>query len=86
MSAHDEGPAGGEAAAPDTATGGVRYPDVRVRLAGEDGNPAFLIGKVMRALERAGATAAEVEEFAGEASSGDQDHVLITIMRWVHAY
>lgn len=61
----------------------VRFPDVEVELSGQDGNAMVIIGSVRRALRRAGASAAELEEFFADATSGDYDHVLQTCMRWV---
>lgn len=60
-----------------------RYPDVYVQLSGEDGNAFGILGKVQKALERAGASPEEVKEFMDEAMSGDYDHLLQTVMRWV---
>jgi hypothetical protein len=61
----------------------VKYPDITVRLSGQDGNPAFIIGRVMRILRRGGVPEAKISEFVAEAKSGDYDHVLQTVMRWV---
>ena len=62
---------------------GVRFPDVTVTLIGEDGNAFSILGKVQKALRRGGASAEEVTEFVDEATSGDYDHVLQTVMSWV---
>jgi hypothetical protein len=59
-----------------------RFPDAAVQLTGEDGNAIMIIGRVSRALRRAGATDEEVREFSAEAMSGDYDNVLATCMRW----
>jgi hypothetical protein len=61
----------------------VKYPEVRVRLTGEDGNAMVIIGRVRRALRQAGVRTGEVNEFTREATAGDYDHVLQTCMRWV---
>jgi len=61
----------------------VKYPNVNVKLVGEDGNAFFIIARVRRALQRAGVVADEVEEFTADAKSGDYDHVLQTCMKWV---
>lgn len=61
----------------------IKYPDVSVQLTGEDGNAFFIIGKVVRALKKGGASAADVEQFKAEAMSGDYDNLLITCMKWV---
>lgn len=60
-----------------------RYPHVRVRLLGEDGNALFIMGRVGRALRAAGVDSATREEFVNEAFSGDYDHVLRTVRDWV---
>jgi hypothetical protein len=61
----------------------VKYPNVSVHLTGGDGNAFAVIGKVAKALQRAGVPAAEVSQFRSEATSGDYDNVLQTAMRWV---
>lgn len=60
-----------------------KYPDVVVTLTGENGNALVLIGKVRRALRRAGVAGPELEAFFEEATSGDYDNVIATCMRWV---
>jgi hypothetical protein len=61
----------------------VRHPEVRVRLVGEDGNAFAILGRVLRAMRRAGVPKEERDEFAREATSGDYDHLLQTCVRWV---
>lgn len=60
-----------------------RYPDVYVQLSGEDGNAFGILGRVQKELRRAGATPEDLKEFMDEATSGDYDHLLQTVMRWV---
>jgi hypothetical protein len=66
-----------------TAVMGPRYPDVKVRLTGEDGNAYAIMGAVQRALRSAGVSREEVEEYVAESTAGDYDHLLRTAMRWV---
>ena len=61
----------------------VKYPNVSVQLSGEDGNAMMIIGRVRKALRRAGVKDAELDAFSEEAMSGDYDNVLQTAMRWV---
>lgn len=61
---------------------GIKYPDVQVQLTGEDGNAFAVLGRVARAMRRAGHGDA-VEAFMAEATSGDYDHLLATAMNWV---
>lgn len=64
-------------------TAAIRFPEVTVKLVGEDGNAFAILGRVTKALKRAGASKEEVDEFMAEATSGDYDHLLQTVMRWV---
>ena len=50
---------------------------------GTDGNAFAVLGKVKQALKRAGGDPAETSEFFEEATAGDYDHLLQTVMRWV---
>lgn len=54
----------------------------KVRLTGSDGNALAIVGKVKRALERAGADRGVADTFVKEALSGDYNHVLTTAMRY----
>lgn len=60
-----------------------RYPEVEVRVPDEDGNAWSILGRVTRALERADVERAEVNEFLDEATSGDYEHLLVTVQKWV---
>jgi len=60
-----------------------KYPNVEVQLSGEDGNAFFIIGRVTKALKRAGANAEDVKAFTDDAMSGDYDNVLRAAMRYV---
>lgn len=64
-------------------TGVPRYPTVSVQLLGGDGNAFAVLGVVRRALRRAGVADDEVSRFFDEATGGDYDHLLATVMRWV---
>ena len=51
-----------------------------IQLSGEDGNAWFIIGRARKSARRAGWTPDEVQAFVDEATSGDYDHVLQTVM------
>lgn len=59
-----------------------KYPNIRVKLIGEDGNAFAILGRVKRALERGGVPQAEINQYFEEATSGDYDHLLATTMEW----
>lgn len=60
-----------------------KYPNIKVKLVGEDGNAFTLIGLVTRALKANKVPKAEIDQFKAEAMSGDYDHLLRTCMAWV---
>jgi hypothetical protein len=61
----------------------VAYPDVTIDLTNEDGNVFAIIGRVTKALKRAGLRA-EAEAFAKEAMASESyDAVLQLVMRTV---
>lgn len=61
----------------------VKYPDVRVELVGHNGNAFVILGKVKTALRRADVPEEEIKEFLAEATTGDYNHLLVTVMQWV---
>lgn len=60
-----------------------KYPEVAVEIIGQDGNAFSIIGKVKQALREAEVPREEITKFATEAMSGDYDHLLQTVMKWV---
>lgn len=60
-----------------------KYPDIEVQLSGEDGNAFSIIGRVCKAMRRAGVPKDTIDKFTEEATDGDYDHLLQTCMKWV---
>jgi len=60
----------------------MKHPDITIPMVGEDGNAFAILGRVNREMRRAGLTAEERAEFTAEATSGDYDHLLATVMKW----
>ena len=56
--------------------------NVKVKLVVEDGNAFSILGRVSSALKKGG-HADLVEEFNKEATSGDYNHLLRTVMDYV---
>lgn len=54
----------------------------KVKLTGEDGNAFAILGKVKRALRKAGMKK-EASLFMEEATAGDYNHLLRTAMKYV---
>lgn len=61
-----------------------KYPNIEVQLTGQDGNAFFIIARVNKALKEAGVSKEEIDDFMEDAMSGDYDHVLQTVMKWVN--
>ena len=55
-----------------------------VKLVGEDGNAFGILGKVRKALKRAGYPKADIEEYQKEATSGNYDNLLAVTQKWVN--
>lgn len=66
-----------------TGLDGPRYPDIEVALNGEDGNIFFIIGRVTRALRRAG-HADQISYFTNHITSSESyDEALERVGQWV---
>jgi hypothetical protein len=61
----------------------IKYPKIKVRLTGQDGNAFMVLGLVRRAMKKAGLSQEEIKAFMDEATSGNYDHLLQTAMQWV---
>lgn len=61
----------------------VKYPNVSVRLIGEDGNAFSIMGRVAQAMRRAKISEAEIEQYITDAKSGTYDDLLVTTIRYV---
>lgn len=62
---------------------GVRYPEIQVKLVGEDGNAMAILARVRRGMKNAKIPQVEIEKFTKEAMAGDYNHLLTTVMAWV---
>jgi len=65
------------------STSKVRYPNISVKLVGQDGNAFAILGRVGRALQRGGVSKEERDLFFKQATAGDYNHLLVTCMEWV---
>jgi len=60
----------------------VKYPNITVRLVGNDGNAFSILARCTREMRRAKLPTSEVDAFLEEARAGDYDDLLTTCMRW----
>lgn len=62
----------------------VKYPKIKVKLVGEDGNAFAIMGRVIGALRKANVSNEEIKLFKEEAMSGDYNNLLATCTKWVN--
>ena len=58
-----------------------KHPEINVPMVGEDGNAFSILGRVKRIMRRAGIED-QWDQFHAEATSGDYDQLLRTVMAW----
>lgn len=61
----------------------IKYPNIRVKLVGKDGNAFRILGTVLRALRHAKVPQEQRDEFLRQATSGNYTNLLTTCMEWV---
>lgn len=66
-----------------TNTKATKFPEIEVKLVGQDGNAFAILGRVAKALQAHGVEKAERDAFFNEAMAGDYNHLLRTVMLWV---
>ncbi|MGC0225616.1 hypothetical protein [Pseudooceanicola nitratireducens] len=59
-----------------------KYPQISVKLSGEDGNAFAILARRARAARKAGLDRDEIDAFRKEATSGDYDHLIQTALGW----
>ena len=60
-----------------------KYPNIKAKLIGQDGNAFAIIGTVQQALRKANVPSSDIDEFVVEAMSGDYNNVITTALKWV---
>ena len=64
---------------------GIRYPKIKVRLTGKDGNAFAIMGFVVEGLRKGKVPASEISAFRKEAmSAGSYSGLLCVCMDWVN--
>lgn len=58
------------------------HENINIPLVGEDGNAFSILGRVRRIMQQAGLPSSEWDAFHEEATSGDYDNLLRTVMAW----
>jgi hypothetical protein len=61
----------------------IKYPNIKVRLVGMEGNAFAIMGRVSQALRRGGVPLEERDAYIAESKRGDYYQLLATAMAWV---
>jgi hypothetical protein len=59
-----------------------KFPQVKVKLSGTDGNAFFILGRVVAAAKKAKVPQDDIDAFEKDATSGDYDNLLATCMKY----
>lgn len=59
-----------------------KYPEITVRLTGENGNAFNILSICLKAMHQSGLSQEERDAFYAETTSGNYDHLLATCMKW----
>ena len=65
---------------------GTEIPKPLVELTGKDGNAYSIMGRVRRALQKAGAPAEVLDKYYEESTKGDCDHLLSIACQYVKVF
>lgn len=60
-----------------------KYPNIKVKLVGQNGNAFAILVRVINAMRKANVEKSEIDTFQEEAMSGDYDHLLQTCLKYV---
>ena len=61
----------------------MKYPSVKVKLTGSDGNAFAILARMQTAMRKAKIPQEEINTFLKEAMSGDYNHLLQVCMNYV---
>lgn len=61
-----------------------KFPDIKVKLSGNDGNAFYIIGVVKKAMKEHRVPQETITEFVDDCMDGDYNKLLRTCMQWVN--
>lgn len=64
----------------------VLYPEISVKLIGEDGNAFAILGRTRQAMREFGVPSDVVDEYVKQATAGDYGNLLRVTCAWVDTY
>lgn len=63
-----------------------KYPNIKVKLVGCDGNAFAILGCCFAAMKKSGLPKSEQDEFYKQATSSDYNNLLATCVQWFNIY
>lgn len=54
----------------------IKFPHIKVKLAGRDGNAYAIMGRVSAALKKHNVPKSEIDKYLADSMSGDYNHLL----------
>jgi len=60
-----------------------KFPNIKVKLVGEDGNAFAILGRVQRAMRTNGVSREVTNQYMEEATHGDYNNLLSVTAKWV---
>ena len=64
----------------------VKYPKIKVKLVGNDGNAFAIMGAVKNALRKNGVSKEEIDQYLAESMSSDYNNLLAVACNWVDVH
>lgn len=61
-----------------------KYPNIKVKLIGENGNAFVVLGKTTQEMRRHKVPKEEIDAYMKEATSGDYDNLIQVTGKWVN--
>lgn len=62
----------------------IKFPNIKVKLIGTDGNAFVIMGKVVDAMRKGKIDPQTIKDFREECMSGDYNNLLRTCMKYVN--
>lgn len=60
----------------------IKYPDITVKIVGQDGNAFNILGICAREMRKARLSQEDIDTFYSAATAGDYNNLLNTVMSW----
>ena len=59
-----------------------KFPQVKIRLSGEDGNAFAIMARAKQAARRAGVSSDDIKDYLDKATAGDYNDLIQVTLKW----